>query len=242
MTDSVRSEEQARADALANGLVPAGEFDPGTGDFAWYEGQPVGVVIGRNVKRLRSESALTQHELAQVWKRHGLSWARSKLASLEAGGRPQVSVAELILMAIAMRVPITEFFAGPPGSRVALAPYEADTDASEVATLFSDQEPAVDLTVSGEAYKELLSHVERVSQEQSVQADVELAQRLGIHPKRAIQAAFALFDGRSLTTERDRRVERMGAMTVQERQAHRGHVTRELSALVEKRIAQEEDK
>lgn len=240
MTDLRKTQAQAEEAATAAGLVGMGEYDSTAGEFEWYEGLPLGVVVGRNVKRLRLERALTQHELAQVWKRYGLVWARSKLAALETGGRPQVSAGELVLIALAMRVPIGELFDGPEGSRVSLAPYEIDFDAAEFAQLFATELPPIELTIKGDAYRAHLEHLEQVQKEQSVQADVELAQRLGIHPRDVIRVAMGLFDGRSLTVERDRRVERMGAMTVQERQAHRGHVTRELSSMIERRLEEKE--
>jgi len=231
---------QAIAKAEASGLVGMGAFDEETGEFEWYEGPPLGVVVGRNVKRLRTERALTQHELAQLWRRHGLNWARSKLAALETGSRPQISVGELVLMGFAMRVPLAEFFAGPQGSRVSLAPYEADFDAAELSSLFAPELPNIEITLSGDAWQAQRAHMDSVLVgETPAQADVELAQRLGLPPEAVVRAAIGLFDGLTLTQERDRRVERMGSHSMQERQAHRGHITRELSVLVEKALSEE---
>jgi hypothetical protein len=64
-------------------------------------------------------------------------------------------------------------------------------------------------------------------------ADEELAKRIGLDPSLVIKATESLFNGSTLTEERDRRVRHMGGQySMQERQAHRGHITRELSLTV----------
>src|SRR5829696_7377475 len=93
-------------------------------DQATRPRKTLGALVGENVRRLREKRALTQHELAQVWKRQGLNWARSKIAALEAGNRPQVNTADLLIMASGLQVTIAELFEGwgevhlTPNSRV----------------------------------------------------------------------------------------------------------------------------
>jgi hypothetical protein len=68
---------------------------------------------------------------------------------------------------------------------------------------------------------------------QPAEADRELARRLGRPTDVVVKAAMIIFDGRTRTAERDRRVANLGPLAMSERMAHRGHVTRELAALVE---------
>jgi transcriptional regulator with XRE-family HTH domain len=221
MSEATRQATKAKADAeaTANGLVGIGEFREDTGLYESYGGVSFGAVIGRNVKRLREERVLTQHELAQLWQRHGLNWVRSKVSALEAGKRPHVDGEDLVIMAGSMGVPLAELFVGPSLGKVDLKP---DPNAVEVkgSQLHDFFAGGHDLELA-------------VGQPRPMQADIDLARRIGIQPSEVAKAAILLFAGRTLTEERDRRVERMGDLTLQERQAHRGHVTRELSVQLE---------
>lgn len=67
-------------------------------------------------------------------------------------------------------------------------------------------------------------------------ADQTLAHRLDV-PLRVITGiALKLWD-RTLTDERDVRVAELGDLDPGERQAHRGHITRELSKQIEAKLA-----
>jgi transcriptional regulator with XRE-family HTH domain len=239
MTEATSRATQTQEDArlARNGQVGWGEFDETTGFYESYGGVPLGAVVGRNVKRLREHRVLTQHELAQLWKRHGLNWARSKVSALEAGNRPQVDVADLVIMAMSLGVPLAELFVGSPVGKVELKPEPnaVEIDGPVLQDLFAGSTLTGEcLQVGGAAYELHRKHLEEMTERpKPMQADVELAQRIGVNPSRVAQAAIDLFDGRTLTEERDRRVERMGDLTMQERQAHRGHVTRELSVQLE---------
>jgi transcriptional regulator with XRE-family HTH domain len=203
---------------------------------ATRQATPIGAVIGRNVKRLREDRVLTQHELAQLWKRHGLNWARSKVSALEAGSRPHVDLGDLVIMAAALGVPLAEFFGGSDPGSVELKPEPGAVQVNGVRLreMFSDVAPDLVLEVWGEPSRLHRKHLDQLTEKvHPSQADDELAQRLGVHRVDVAQAAMILFDGRTLTEERDRRVERMGGLTIHERQAHRGHVTRELSVQLE---------
>jgi transcriptional regulator with XRE-family HTH domain len=199
-----------------------GEYDPDTGLWDWYEreGEPLGVVVGRNVKRIREARGLTQHELSQSWQRNGLSWARSKLAALESGTRPRVDAGELVLMAISLQVQVWGLFEGDDDSSlVSLDSHDkARVSRAELRELFRGQlaSVALDLAI-----------------DQAGAADIDLAKRLGVEPRVIAEMAATMFDGRNLTQERDRRVARLGDLTVGQRQAHRGHITRELSKQIE---------
>lgn len=71
-----------------------------------------GAVVGENVKRLRLQQGLTQHELVWKWRACGLHWARSKLAALENGHRPKISGGELFIIAFVFDAWHSEMFAG----------------------------------------------------------------------------------------------------------------------------------
>ncbi len=69
----------------------------------------------------------------------------------------------------------------------------------------------------------------------AVEADRTLADRLDVPTEVVARIATELW-GRSLTEERDRRVDALGEMEPNERQAHRGHVTRELAQEIERLV------
>jgi transcriptional regulator with XRE-family HTH domain len=190
----------------------------------------LGAVVGENVRRLRERRALTQHELAQVWKRQGLDWARSKIAALEAGHRARVDCAELVMMAAGLGATVAELLEGE--GEVHLTPHPRIIDRESLRSVFSGARvgpPSASFGFSGQATGTVLSS----------EADRELARRLGVPAMVVINTASSIFDGRTLTEERDRRVADLGQMSMSERMAHRGHVTRELAALVEDHISKE---
>lgn len=222
-------------------MVGRGDYDPQTGLHEYYErpAKPLGAVVGENVRRLREEKALTQHELCQRWRRYGLRWARSKLAALENGHREQVSFADVVLMAMGLHVPVVDLLAG-----------EGDIQFTPHAVRMSREDTRKQLTGRGRGGKYHLDDPElyREAAERqwgyrgmSVEADAELAKRLGRPLTAVAKAASQLFDGLTLTAERDRRVERMGELAPAERQAHRGHVTRELSQQLQRYLERSEE-
>lgn len=198
-----------------------GEYDPQTGLWDRYEkdATPLGVVVGDNIRRLRIVRGLTQHELCQVWRRVGLTWARSKLAALESGTRPRIDAGELVLMAIGLEVQLSALFVGDESDLVALDSHlRYRVPRGQLRGLFTGETKAIEYDLATE---------------QVGPADVDLARRLGVEPRVVAMAAAAIFDGRNLTEERDRRVRRIGELTAAQRQAHRGHVTRELAREIE---------
>lgn len=234
-TPNEATRAEADADAARVGLIGEGDYDPITGKYEAYKGMSVGAVVGLNVRRLREEKVLTQHELVQLWRRHGLNWARSKLSALESGARPSMSMGDLVIMAVSLRVPLAELLEGV--GPVRLDPNEAELDRADMRRLMAGE--VIDpekLAVGPETVERQRTHQSQVPAELPVQADVELAQRLRVHPLEVVNTALGMFDNHTLTTERDRRVERMGAMSAQERTAHRGHITRELAELVTARL------
>lgn len=178
-----------------------------------------GAVVGENVKRLREERVLTQHELANRWRGEGLRWARSKIAALENGHRDQVSAGVLILMAKGLDVPVNELLSGD--GLIGLEPAEVHLSREEARALLAGVPPSV-------------AAVACVPQRE---ADAALAKLLGLPVDVIVRAAEEIFGGLTLTAERDRRVDGMGTLTVTERGAHRGHITRELAREIQQHLA-----
>jgi transcriptional regulator with XRE-family HTH domain len=197
--------------------------------------------VGENVRRLREERRLTQHELAQVWKRQGLNWARSKIAALEGGNRPRVDCAELVMMAAGLEATVAELFEG--AGRVHLTPHPVVVDRDWCRSAFTGTQmslwfgaqmlPGPEREARDEHMRGILATVKPFPWDRPSEADSELARRLGVPTEAVMAAAFHIFEGRSLTEERDRRVDSLGQMSMSERMAHRGHITRELTPLVE---------
>ena len=229
---------------VAGGPVGLGAVDPATGLHEWNEQRttPLGAVVGQNVRRIREARVLTQHELAQIWHRHGLKWARSKIAALETGNRPRVDFGELGVMALSLGVPLGDLLQGE--GRVSLDPTPTRISLHDLRQLAAGRPARFEYFLEDEEAlrTERAWLDQRLGSEQSANADVELAKRLGVHPNLVVAAAVALFDGRTLTVERDRRAERLGAgMPKAERQAHRGHITRELSEQIEDHLQRSDE-
>lgn len=75
-------------------------------------------IIARNVKTIRRRSGLTQAQLAQAARLHGLIWTRNTIAQIETGGK-RVQLAEAIVLAATLEVPLAEL-AQPSGTEVAI--------------------------------------------------------------------------------------------------------------------------
>src|SRR5262245_41588496 len=74
--------------------------------------QSVGTVVGENVQRLRERARLTQYELARLLVQRGAQWHRSKIAAIEAGERPNLSVADVLVLANVFNVELAELYEG----------------------------------------------------------------------------------------------------------------------------------
>jgi transcriptional regulator with XRE-family HTH domain len=201
-----------------------------TGEATTGQWETLGAVVGENVRRLRRQRGLTQHELAQLWKRQGLNWPRSKIAALETGNRPHVNVADLILMAAGLGATVGEFFEGSGDVLLAPHPRVVDRESLRPALSGGPMDPDAIWLLPGKWGEPWGRPSE---------ADRELARRLGVPAEAVAQAVMSIFDGRTLTEERDRRVANLGEMSMSERMAHRGHVTRELADLVEDQISKD---
>lgn len=186
--------------------------------------EPLGRVVGENVRRLREGMAKTQAELARWLQGHGLYWQRSHVAALEAGNRETLDAGALWALAYALEVPIAQLFEGDGDVRVT---------ADSVAT-----RRALRDAYGGQGVRDAPRLVTSRSSRQMVdlmagevvsfQADADLAEKLGLKPQDVYEVAERLWGGRNLQQERDRRVAELGEVPAGARGARRGHVTRQL--------------
>ncbi len=193
----------------------------------------LGAVVGQNVRRIREERLITQGELEALWKAHGLNWARSKISALESGHRPQISAAELLVMAVSLQVTVPGLLAIEGSIR--LEPYDVDLEANQVMQLLAGDQSQ---SKPDPSWAEQQSVVVRMSQVgtrsgESEAATARWAELFNMEPRLFIVFTRKVFDGRTLTEERDRQLENLGDVTFQRRTALRGHVTRRLLGQLE---------
>lgn len=196
-------------------------------------------MVGENLQRLRERARLTQHELARLLVRRGAQWHRSKIAAIEAGERPNLSFADVLVLANVFNVELAELYEG-----------QGEVTLTEYVTL---SRPMIRDVIRGtyvvggsdkwdpeSRHNELLGlarmraddDARKVASVAATEADRALAQRLHVPAGAVVELATELWD-RTLTDERDFRVAERGDMGVGERQAYRGHVTRELSQQIQ---------
>lgn len=197
-------------------------------------------MVGENLRRLREQRRLTQHEAARLLQGYGLRWSRSKIAAIEAGDRPNVSLEDVLLAAFAFDVPVAELFDGegdvvlsariPPLSRRSVGYMLRGI----VPPLFRHHRSAEEIMDEEDrlAGRRDVDDEPRVKLIGGTEADQALARRIDVPLKLVTMVAISLW-GSTLTDERDRRVAELGELDPGERQARRGHITRELSLIIE---------
>jgi len=193
----------------------------------------LGAVVGRNVRRIREERLITQGELGDLWKAHGLNWARSKISALESGHRPQISAAELFLMAVSLQVTVPGLLAIE--GLIRLEPYDVDMEANQAMQLLAGDQSQSKLvwswaegTSTDDSWKQLSTN-----SGESEAATARWAKLFNMDAPLFIDFTRRVFDGLTLTEERNRQLEGLGDVTFQQRTALRGHVTRRLLGQLE---------
>lgn len=195
---------------------------------------PLGHVVGENVARIRNGQQWTQEEAATRLRAAGLWWRRSQLAVLESGGRDTVGVPELLLLAAGLEVSPADLLDGD--GRVSLTK-DVSVPRGWLRDVLNGREPSEGLLLSGRAGREQMNLAG--GETWSLQADIELAERLAVRPEQVYRAAERLW-GRNLHQERERRVAELGELDASQRRAHRGNVTRQLQRELEPYITEEE--
>lgn len=205
----------------------------------------LGAVVGENLRQLREERRWTQHELARHLQRDGLKWTRSQVAATEAGNRASMDVGTLENLAGSLGVAVADMFTGD--GYVFLTSTTCQTLAGLRAALSgtppSGLPPTDQVIVFGE--EALRLRRDETLSRAGLEADATLAKRLGVDVAAVADVARRLFDGLTLTEERDRRADALTRdgeepMSLGEQQAHRGHITRELSQLIEQELQEGE--
>jgi len=158
--------------------------------------------IGHNIRHARRRSGLTQDELATRVRALGGELGRAAVAALERGSR-LLSESELVLLCLALRT----------------SPNDLLVDCSAELTLMPVRPEPGRL----ERDQELAARASKGEAEQKA------ARNLGV-TSLAISTAAIVRWGRSLTDERDYRLQRRPAEDARPRslQAQRGHITRQL--------------
>lgn len=196
--------------------------------------QSVGEVVGENLRRLRLARRWTQDTAAREFAAAGLHWNRTHLAALESGRRETVDAGTLVLLAAALDASVLDLCQGE--GDVLLTPradaedYGVTSTRAQLRQWFSGEESNI-MIRGTQAGIDAVKRSEHQARSIPVEADRVLAERLGRSVKDVIEAAEGLW-GRSLTEERDRRVAELGELSIGERQARQGHITRELSAVL----------
>lgn len=215
---------------------------------------PFAVALGHRLRQLRERNGHTAADMAGRSKRLGLNWDRSTVARIELGQR-QVTASELLVMTMLYGVGVVDLLptedsqltetvtATPAGLRTALTE-DRFSGGFHVEGLREDFMAALDKVTAGfrvvksrlpgASDWEILSASEHVRDEATVKAAV----RLQATAEEVAVAAEGLWH-RSLTAERDARVEAMGPLeSSKARQARRGHVTRGLLAELAPQVVQ----
>lgn len=209
------------------------------------EAESVGAVVGENLERLRKRARMTQHEAARLFARRGAPLSRSKIAAIEAGERPNLAFADVLVMAHTFNVEVAELFDGhgPVAiaehvvlSRPVIRGLLRGTNVPEGSVSWDPQTHHAELLRIADVRAE--GDAVTVGQFHLVDADHALAQRLNVAPQIVVDIALQIW-GNTLTEERDARVARFGAIDLGERHAHRGHITRELSQEIEAEITRQ---
>jgi hypothetical protein len=180
-------------------------------------------VIGEGVRRVRERDGTTQEAVALAARRHGLHWARTRVALLERGEKA-IPAEELALLpailadACGRPVGLAELI--DPDAVIRLSDMVTVTG-RELVELFAGAAPA--LPCAGPAAADETGRRLRDAGEPEENA----ARRLGVPLIDVVAAARALW-GRGLSAERDARVAAGPEVSPHRRSALRGRVTRSL--------------
>lgn len=204
-------------------------------------------VIGRNLRRLRSERAFSQDQVARAAAAVGLSWTRPVVASVEAGTK-SIGVEELLLLALALGTYPREFLAGEGAIRLGRG---VEAQSSSVAKKYLSGSGATtfdvvkDLMGWGDGDPdhmwEIFEPPENVDEVIPGEAETKLGRKWGVPAVDILERSLRRW-GRSLTAQRDARMDielanRSEPATASAIQRMRGHITRQLTKELEEDVS-----
>jgi hypothetical protein len=213
--------------------------------------RPLREVLAAGVKDARQRLGLRQEDAATRARDYGLiTWIRGTVAQAEVGVR-RFGLEEVLLLALAYETTLAELIAGDDDELVELTP-DARLSVGALRSLLSGDRlaghaaEAVDVPASkgashrprSDRFPDVLAEAKRFGigdrsmLERALDgigdAERHAARKLGTTPERINMAAMSRW-GRTLAEERDYRLRERGQdVSARQRQALRGHVTREL--------------
>lgn len=178
--------------------------------------------VGENLRAARIRAGENQSQCATRLRLYGLDWSRDKVASAENGRRGSIAVEELLILSLAYKVPLAEWFAGD--EPVQLSP---------------------DLSMSREDIRKALQGkriktrpvVLDFTDVEDLEADERAATRLGVDQDQVTDTARELW-GHTLTAERNARLAELGTKTPKELRTLRAGMTKRLIREIEEVISE----
>lgn len=193
----------------------------------------LGAVVGKNIRRMRSDAGMTADELATRLRFFGLNWTRSTLTSLERGTKVLEAI-ELISLMMAFGFSPDLILAGD--EKIAWGPIGMDLPSvrRHLTERSPDPWPLVFHEAIGQARERFYpDETDLVSEEghdpRAGEAEMKVARKLNVPVAAIIEASMSLWNA-TLTEERENRVlPQVGPETTpRSLQAIRGSVTRAL--------------
>ena len=186
----------------------------------------LGEIVGQSLTRLREKERLTQNELVmRIFFRTGETWTRAQLSTLENGKREGVSVGEMLILACAFDVTLSEMFEPEESDRVVrMGRFRMALGDLRSALAGGPIVGAADESGGPKAWTAA-----------QVEADRAVADRLGVPVHVVVDAAVQLW-GHTLTVQRDERLGDTSDIAARTLQAKRGAMTRLLTAQIEARL------
>lgn len=183
-------------------------------------------VIGASLRGFRAERDLTQHEATRLLRQHGLGWSRATLQSVETGNR-RLRIADGVLLAAAYGVAFSRLFSGD--GQVELGRGDRHVMLSREAVRAVIDNGYHDELLSLDSETQAATGAEANADPSLFEADSALASKISVETSKVLAVARRLW-GRSLTEERERRLERLGPnLSFQQKVVERRELTRDLS-------------
>lgn len=181
-----------------------------------------GATVGENLRAARIQAGEDQSQCATRLRRHGLDWSRDKVASTENGRRGSIAVEELLILSVAYKVPLAEWFAGE--GQVQVTP-EVAVDRDEVRKM-----------LQGKMIKNRPVVLDFTDVE-DLEADERAATRWGVDQDQVTATARELW-GHTLTAERNARLAELGTKTPKELRTLRAGMTKRLMREIEEAMSE----